>query len=240
VYDDVGGEFYFLEVNTRLQVEHGVTEEVTGVDLVEWMIRVACGEPPDLSHYRHEPRGHAIQVRLYAEDPAHNFRPSSGLLSHVRLPHGVRVDSWIETGTEISSHYDPLLAKIIAKGATRDAALENLDRALGELQVHGIETNQAYVREIARGDVFRQGRQFTRYLSEFAYQPFTVEVLQPGTHSTVQDFPGRIGYWDMCRLPAPWTTWRFGWRIASSAMPRMRPDWNSRCPVRRSGSIRRR
>jgi urea carboxylase len=197
VYDDRSGAFYFLEVNTRLQVEHGVTEEVTGIDLVEWMIRVAAGEPPDLAQYRHASHGHAIQVRLYAEDPVHNFRPSSGLLSHVVLPQGVRVDSWIETGTEVSSHYDPMLAKIIATGATRDAALVKMDRALRELQVYGIETNQAYLREIVRDGVFREGRQFTRYLAEFKYQPLTVEVLQPGTHSTIQDFPGRTGYWDI-------------------------------------------
>jgi len=195
--DDSSGKFYFLEVNTRLQVEHGVTEEVTGIDLVEWMIRVAADEPPDLAAYRPAPRGHAIQVRIYAEDPAHNFRPSSGLLSYVTLPQSVRVDSWIETGAEISSYYDPMLAKVIAKGATRAEALAALDDALGDLQIYGIETNQAYLRAILADEVFRGGRQFTRYLAEFKYQPRTVEVLQPGTHSTVQDFPGRIGYWDI-------------------------------------------
>ncbi len=197
VYDDTSGRFYFLEVNTRLQVEHGVTEQVTGIDLVEWMIRVAANEPPDLSRYVHAPRGHSIQVRLYAEDPVHNFRPSSGLLSHVELPRDVRVDSWIETGTEVPAHYDPMLAKIIADGPTREEALANLDRALSRTQVHGIETNQAYLRAIVRDSVFAEGSQFTRYLSTFKYQPATVEVVQPGTHSTVQDFPGRIGYWDI-------------------------------------------
>ncbi|HKE96859.1 MAG TPA: urea carboxylase [Povalibacter sp.] len=197
VYDDAASRFYFLEVNTRLQVEHGVTEQVTGIDLVEWMIRVAAGEPPNLSQYRHAPRGHSIQVRLYAEDPAHNFRPSSGLLAHVELPRGVRVDAWIETGTEVSAHYDPMLAKVIADGDTRDAALANLDRALSETRIHGIETNQRYLRDIVRDEVFRQGRQFTRWLSGLAWQPQTIEVLQPGTHSTVQDFPGRVGYWDI-------------------------------------------
>jgi urea carboxylase len=132
VYDDAAGKFYFLEVNTRLQVEHGVTEEVTGIDLVEWMIRVAAKEPPHLARYRHAPRGHAVQVRIYAEDPAHSFRPSSGSLSQVRFPEGVRVDHWIETGTNVSSHYDPMLAKIIAHADSRDAALAKLAGALDE------------------------------------------------------------------------------------------------------------
>ena len=197
VYDDVSQQFYFLEVNTRLQVEHGVTEQVTGIDLVEWMIRTAAGEPPDLLQYRHAPRGHSIQVRIYAEDPQHNFRPSSGVLSHVELPSGVRVDSWIETGTEVPSYYDPMLAKVIADGANREEALATLEQALVETQIHGIETNQAYLLGILRDDVFRQGRQYTRYLSTFQYRPRTVEVLQAGTHTTVQDFPGRIGYWDI-------------------------------------------
>lgn len=197
VYDDDAGRFYFLEVNTRLQVEHGVTEQVTGIDLVEWMIRAAAGEPPDLSSYVHEPRGHSIQVRLYAEDPVHNFRPSSGLLSHVVMPGDVRVDTWVETGTEVSAHYDPMLAKIIATGPTREAALAEMDRALAATQVHGIETNQAYLRAILRDEVFVRGRQCTRYLAQLRFQPATVEVVQPGTHSTVQDFPGRVGYWDI-------------------------------------------
>ena len=107
VYDISSGEYYFLEVNTRLQVEHGVTEQVTGVDLVEWMIRVAAGEIEVLQNYRHQPQGHAIQVRLYAEDPARNFRPSSGLLTEVVLPADIRVDTWVRSGTEVSAYYDP-------------------------------------------------------------------------------------------------------------------------------------
>ena len=129
VYDDAARQFYFLEVNTRLQVEHGVTEEVTGIDLVEWMIRVAAGEPPDLPNYRHAPQGCSIQVRLYAEDPAHElpaFEPGCCRMSN--FPQGVRVDTWVEAGTEVSPYYDPMLAKIIAHGATRAEALANLDR----------------------------------------------------------------------------------------------------------------
>jgi urea carboxylase len=197
VYDGTSGEFYFLEVNTRLQVEHGVTEQVTGVDLVEWMLRVAAGEPPDLARHEIIPRGHSIQVRVYAEDPAHQFRPSSGLLSHVEWPTDVRIDHWVQTGTEVPSHYDPMLAKIIADGATRTEALANLERALAQTKLYGIETNLAYLRDVIAAEVFRQGRQTTRFLSGFDYRPATLEVLQPGTHSSIQEFPGRVGFWDI-------------------------------------------
>lgn len=197
VYDVERREFYFLEVNTRLQVEHGVTEEVTGVDLVEWMIRVAAAEPPDLAGYRHQPAGHAIQVRLYAEDPSRNFRPSSGLLSFVAVPSGVRVDSWIESGTEVSAFYDPMLAKVIAHAPTRSEAIEKLDAALARTQVHGIETNLEYLRCILREQVFTSGEPFTRFLTGFPFQSRTIEVVQPGTHTTVQEYPGRLGYWNV-------------------------------------------
>jgi urea carboxylase len=197
VYDDANAAFYFLEVNTRLQVEHGVTEQVTGVDLVEWMLRVAAGEPPDLLGHRAEPRGHSIQVRVYAEDPAHQFRPSSGLLSHVQWPDGVRVDHWVETGADVPANYDPMLAKIISHGSNREDALQKLQDALAGTQLYGIETNLAYLRRVIAGDVFREGRQTTRFLSGFEYRPATVEVIQAGTHTSIQEFPGRVGYWDI-------------------------------------------
>jgi urea carboxylase len=197
VYDDASGQFYFLEVNTRLQVEHGVTEQVTGIDLVEWMLRVAAGEPPDLVGHRVQPRGHAIQVRVYAEDPAHQFRPSSGLLSHVQWPDGARVDHWVETGTEVPAHYDPMLAKIISHGSNREEALQKLQDALAGTQLYGIETNLAYLRRVIADDVFRDGRQTTRFLSRLDYRPATVEVLQAGTHTSIQEYPGRVGYWDI-------------------------------------------
>jgi urea carboxylase len=197
VYDVGSGAFYFLEVNTRLQVEHGVTEEVTGVDLVEWMVRVAAGEPPRLADYRHSPRGHSIQVRLYAEDPARNFRPSSGLLSKVSLPKGLRVDAWIETGTEVPSFYDPMLAKLISHAPTREEAVRRLDDALARTQVHGIETNLDYLRRILSEETFQAGQSFTRFLAGLDYRSPTVEVLNAGTHSTVQDFPGRLHFWNV-------------------------------------------
>jgi urea carboxylase len=195
VYDVRAGAFYFLEVNTRLQVEHGVTEAVMGVDLVEWMIRVAAGEPlPDLGSV---PGGHAIQVRLYAEDPSRNFRPSSGQLSSVVLPDGPRVDTWIETGSEVSAFYDPLLAKIIVHGPTRSSALARLQAALAQARIHGIETNLDYLRAVIATPIFSAGEQFTRFLSGFAFAARSVEVLRAGTQATVQDSPGRLGYWNV-------------------------------------------
>lgn len=196
VYDDATGRFYFLEVNARLQVEHGVTEEVTGIDLVEWMLRTAAGEPPDLSQ-RPAARGHSVQVRVYAEDPANRFRPSSGALSHVELPSDVRVDHWIETGCEVSAFYDPMLAKVIATGDSRELALARLERALAKTRVYGIETNLRFLRAIVAHDVFRAGRQFTRWVGALDFRTSSIEILQPGTHTTVQDYPGRVGYWDV-------------------------------------------
>ena len=197
VYDIDSGEFYFLEVNTRLQVEHGVTEQVTGVDLVEWMIRVAAGDLSVVAQYRHQPQGHSIQVRLYAEDPARNFRPSSGLLTEVKLPNDIRVDSWVRTGTEVSSYYDPMLAKLISHAATREQALVQLRAALADTRVYGIETNLEYLREVLADPVFVRGEQYTKYLGSKDFHSASIEVLQAGTQSCIQDYPGRVGYWDI-------------------------------------------
>jgi urea carboxylase len=197
VFDAGSGEFYFLEVNTRLQVEHGVTEEVGGVDLVEWMIRTAAGEPPDLASYTHRPKGHAVQARVYAEDPSRNFRPSSGLLTRVALPASLRVDGWVETGTEISAFYDPLLAKVIAHGETREAAIALLSAGLRESHIDGIETNLPYLVSVLEHPVFAAGEQTTALLGSHRVDLPGAEVLDPGTLTTVQDWPGRQGLWDV-------------------------------------------
>jgi urea carboxylase len=202
VYDADAARFYFLEVNTRLQVEHGVTEEVGGVDLVEWMIRTAAGEPPDLASFDFEARGHAVQARVYAEDTARNFRPSSGLLTRVelpdrRVPGGVRVDAWIEAGTEVTGYYDPMLAKIIAHGETRDAAIRQLAAALDASNIDGIETNLRYLSSVLRHPVFARGEQTTALLGGHSPAAPSIEVLAPGTLTTVQDWPGRQGLWDV-------------------------------------------
>jgi len=197
VYDAAQSTFYFLEVNTRLQVEHGVTEEVGGVDLVEWMIRTAAGEPPNLAACHHEPRGHAIQARVYAEDPARGFRPSSGLLTQVKLPEGMRVDGWVDAGTEVTGYYDPMLAKVIARGATRKLAIANLAAALRQSRIDGIETNLAYLVSILEHPVFAAGEQTTAMLQGHAPPTASIEVLAAGTLTTVQDWPGRLGLWDV-------------------------------------------
>jgi urea carboxylase len=196
VYDDATGEFYFLEVNTRLQVEHGVTEEVSGIDLVEWMLRAAAGEL-DLSNWQPAPQGSSIQVRIYAEDPGKNFQPAAGTLTDVHFATSARIETWIERGTEVSAFYDPLLAKVIVKGRDRDEALHRLDVALADTRLHGLETNLDYLRQIVASAGFRAGGVTTKYLSTLPYSPSTVDVLEGGTQTTVQDYPGRLGYWDV-------------------------------------------
>ena len=197
VYDDAAGEAYFLEVNTRLQVEHGVTEEVTGIDLVEWMIRQAAGEALPLEDHRNVARGASIQVRVYAEDPGRNFRPCSGLLTEAVFPADARVETWVEQGSEVTPFYDPLIAKIIVRGGDRADALAKLRDALARCRLSGIETNLAYLRQIAADPVFAAGGITTRYLETVAYAARTLEVITPGTLTTVQDHPGRVGYWEV-------------------------------------------
>ena len=197
VYDASTGAFYFLEVNTRLQVEHGVTEQVCGVDLVAWMLQLAAGDLPPLHTLQPSAKGASIQVRLYAEDPAKNFQPSAGLLTEVVFPNDARVDSWVERGTEVPAWYDPMLAKLIVTADTRDEALKKMEDALDATRLAGIETNLGYLRQVVRDPVFREGRQVTRFLSTFSYQPATIDVLEPGVQTSVQDWPGRQGYWDV-------------------------------------------
>jgi urea carboxylase len=196
IYDGARDAFYFLEVNTRLQVEHPVTEAVTGLDLVEWMIRIAAGDPPDFARVP-EPQGASIEVRLYAENPVRNFAPSPGTLTEVFFPESVRVDSWVRTGTEVSANYDPMIAKLIVHGTDREAARLKMLAALDATRLHGIATNLDYLRGILSGDTFIQGRMSTRFLDSYHHVSPVVEVVEAGTYTTVQDYPGRHGYWDI-------------------------------------------
>ncbi|MAX32583.1 MAG: urea carboxylase [Halomonadaceae bacterium] len=206
IYDAARQAFYFLEVNTRLQVEHGVTEEVWGVDLIDWMLRLGAGELPPLADLTRDlvPRGHAIQARLYAEDPAHDFRPSAGLLTEVEFPTSdqasgqrLRVDHAIEAGLEVSALFDPMLAKVIVHAGDRPRAIEGLDKALADSRLYGIVTNRQWLSHVLKDERFEKADIHTRWLSDLDWAPPAIEVLAPGTMSTLQDYPGRQGHWDV-------------------------------------------
>jgi acetyl/propionyl-CoA carboxylase alpha subunit len=158
-----GREFFFLELNGRIQVEHPVTELVTGLDLVEWQLRIARGEPLDLDPV---PRGHAVEVRLYAEDPR-TFLPQAGRIERLQLPTSIRVDAGVAEGDEIGTAYDPMIAKLIAPGATRDEALDRLAAALAETEVVGVTTNLPFLRWLVSHPVVRQGDVTTAFLTEY-------------------------------------------------------------------------
>ncbi|WP_455198806.1 urea carboxylase, partial [Kaarinaea lacus] len=203
VYNPDNDEFYFLEVNTRLQVEHGVTEQIFDVDLVRMMIELGAGQLPLLADIEKslQPKGHSIQFRLYAEDPNKDFQPCAGLLSQIIFPEAdgkqLRIDHWIEAGLEVSPNYDPMLAKIIVHRDTREEAMSALEDAIEQTAIYGIETNLEFVRHVLASDIFQQGKIYTRYLNEFEYTPATIDVIAAGTQTSIQDYPGRTGYWDI-------------------------------------------
>jgi 3-methylcrotonyl-CoA carboxylase alpha subunit len=155
---------YFLEMNTRLQVEHPVTEFITGVDLVEWQLLAAAGEMLPLTQEQIRVRGHAIEARLTAERADHAFQPATGRLAAVSPPHGVRFDSGVEAGSEISLYYDSMLAKLIAHGSDRDAALRRLTKGLSELTLLGVPTIQCFLRDASRHPLFSAGKATTRFI----------------------------------------------------------------------------
>jgi len=161
------GSFYFLEMNTRLQVEHPVTEFVTGVDLVQWQIRIAAGEPLDLPE-RVEPNGWSIECRITSEDPANGFLPSTGRVSFVHLPAGPGVpwDGGIEPGSMIGLHYDSLLGKLIVWARTRPQAIERMRRALHELRVVGVETSREFHLRVMEDEDYRRGDLSIQWLEQ--------------------------------------------------------------------------
>jgi acetyl-CoA carboxylase biotin carboxylase subunit len=165
---DAQHNFYFLEVNTRLQVEHPVTEMVTGLDLVKLQIRVAAGEPLPFSQEDVKLSGHAVECRLYAEDPANQFFPSPGTILSRRVPSGpgIRLDDGVYEGFTVSTEYDPMLGKLISWGQDRAEAIARLDRALEEHLVTGIKTNSRLLLSILRNPDFLRGEIFTRWLDE--------------------------------------------------------------------------
>ncbi|ROS25815.1 urea carboxylase [Cellulomonas sp. PhB150] len=205
VYDVERGEISFLEVNTRLQVEHPVTEAITGVDLVEWMLRLAQGDPSFLESVPDAGpalTGHAVEVRVYAEDPRKDYQPSAGLLTEVVYPAGARVDAWAETGQEVSSHYDPMLAKIITHAPTRTAAFEAQTAALAETRMSGLQTNLPLLRTIVGLPTVLEATHTTGTLAHVGDDEPYVDVLRGGVMTTVQDWPGRLGFWDVGISPS--------------------------------------
>ena len=173
LYED--GEFYFLEMNTRLQVEHPVTEFVTGLDLVQWQIRVALGESLDFSQEDVSFSGHAIECRITSEDADQGFLPATGCIDRLEIPSGpgVRWDGGIRAGSEIGLHYDPLLGKLIVHAATRTAAIARMKRALGELVIHGVETSVPFHLRVMDEDDFGKGDFTIAYLEDHP------ELLRP-------------------------------------------------------------
>lgn len=205
VYDPVRQEASFLEVNARLQVEHPVTEAVTGVDLVEWMLNLAQHQPvldgvPDSLPVT----GHAVEARIYAEDPARNFQPSAGTVTNAQYPpreesasDAVRVDAWVETGSEVSTNYDPLLGKLITYGRTRDEAFDSLAGALAQTRIDGIETNLGMLRAVTGLEVVRSAEHSTGTLDTVGDPEPRITVERPGLQTSVQDWPGRTGLWQV-------------------------------------------
>jgi acetyl/propionyl-CoA carboxylase alpha subunit len=173
---DPDGRFYFLEMNTRVQVEHPVTEMVTGIDIVREQLRVAMGEA--LGYTEVSPRGHSIECRIVAEDPEHGFVPSPGRIATWRLPvgPGVRVDAGVVEGAEVGLFYDPLLAKVIAHAPDRDAARARMVRALSEFVVLGVDTTIELLRDVIASEAFARGETTTDFLDRFAWRPPEVDA----------------------------------------------------------------
>jgi acetyl-CoA/propionyl-CoA carboxylase, biotin carboxylase, biotin carboxyl carrier protein len=220
---DDPSRFYFLEVNTRLQVEHPVTEAVTGLDLVELQLRVAAGEPLPIAQGDVRRRGWAIEARIYAEDPAAGFLPATGEVIAYREPAGVRVDSGIEKGTVVGTDYDPMLAKVIATGVDRPEALERLRRALGELVVAGPTTNAAYLRALLARPEVREGQLDTGLIERLGEA-----VASPAAPPELAAL-ALVAMLGAAADDDPWSD-RTGWRVQGAA-------WTSRTLEGPAGAV---
>ncbi|MDQ2680551.1 MAG: acetyl-CoA carboxylase biotin carboxylase subunit [Candidatus Eremiobacteraeota bacterium] len=200
---DSEGRYYFLEMNTRLQVEHPVTELAYGIDLVQWQLRIANGEPLAIAQVDVQPRGWAIEARIYAEDPANKMLPSTGTITAWQPPEGpgIRLDSGVRSGNDVSVYYDPMLAKLIVWGADRISAIDRMERALRDFQVSGVRTNIPLLLWIMRDSAYRAGDTTTAFLSErldeaiFQTKPISRESIALAAAAMLQDgqAPWRIG-----------------------------------------------
>jgi 3-methylcrotonyl-CoA carboxylase alpha subunit len=214
------GRFYFMEMNTRLQVEHPVTEMITGLDLVELQLRVAAGEPLRFRQEELKIQGHAIEARLYAEDPAREFLPATGRLVHLAFPEGVRVDTGVEAGTQIGSWYDPMIAKVIAHGRDRDEALARLGSALRATEVVGATTNVEFLRRVCESRAFREADLDTHLIERHREELLAprgavpAEVLQAAALAELQH-EERTARERARRSGDPYSPWHGvdGWRL---------------------------
>ena len=226
---DVTRDFYFLEMNTRLQVEHPVTELVTGIDLVREQITVAAGRPLSFRQEDVEWRGHAVECRVYAEDPENNFLPSPGRITHLRVPAGpcVRDDGGVYAGAEVSIHYDPMISKLAAWGRTRDEAVASLRRALSEYVVSGIKTTIPFFRAVLRDPEFLEGRLDTGFIERFQQRR---EAVRAGEAADAQE--EEVTRRDMAIVAAALSD-----EMAAQTRARRQPDEPATSRWKRSGRI---
>ena len=226
------GAFYFIEMNTRLQVEHPVTELVTGLDLVEWQLRVASGEPLPLRQDDVRQTGHAIEVRLYAEDPARGFLPQTGTLERLTMPAEgphVRVDTGVREGDAISVHYDPMIAKLIVWDHDRPAAVRRLTKALAATVIGGVNTNRQYLLEIAAHPAFAAGEVDTGFIDRHAgdllpsSRPASDRVLALAACQVLIERRAAVAA-AAARSADPWSPWNLtnGWRLNGEAVETVR------------------
>jgi 3-methylcrotonyl-CoA carboxylase alpha subunit len=226
---DESGRFYFMEMNTRLQVEHPVTEAVTGQDLVEWQLRVAAGEPLPLAQAEIHSSGHAIEARIYAEDPQQNFMPATGRIHYLRTPaqeHGVRIDSGVIEGSEISPHYDPMIAKLIVHSDSREEARRRLARALQQYRVAGLTSNIPFLYRIVASDGFRDADLDTAFIERHADVLFAKQRSPDPRDLAAAALVLRMQRETAAAAPAgdPHSPWAQadGWRMNQPAVQRFR------------------
>jgi len=180
---DKNGDFYFIEMNTRIQVEHGVTEEITDIDLVKWQILIAMGEKINFDQKHVQLKGHAIECRICAEDPARNFAPGAGMIQLYYAPggHGVRVDSHLYGGYSIPPYYDSMISKLITYGDSREVAIKRMYRALSEYIIRGVPTTIPFCRAVMQDPLFSSGKITTSYIEDFMNRtPSDLFKHQPG------------------------------------------------------------
>lgn len=194
LYDEKDQAFYFLEVNTRLQVEHTVTEEVFKIDIVEAMVLLQEGKLGDKLE-NVTSTGASIQFRLYSEDPYKNYLPATGLITKLNFPKEARIDTWVREGIEVSPFFDPLLAKVVITANSREQCVKKAVKVLSNTTIEGIETNLEFLLSIAKSNAFCNAQLSTKFLENHSYTSNAIDVLSAGTFTTVQDYPGRIGYW---------------------------------------------